>query len=59
MSREPKGNKKGVAVLFYVRKDTWDTFCTIPKTRGQTTFDLLRNMIRGRIIDAEIRGDIE
>jgi len=57
--KERKGNKKGVGVLFYVKKETWDKFCSIPNKRGQTNFDRLRNVIRGAIIDAEIRGDIE
>jgi hypothetical protein len=58
-TKETKGSKKGVGVLFYIRKDTWEEFCSIPKKRGQSTFDMLRNVIRNAIIDAEIIGDIE
>lgn len=58
-TKEVKGNKKGVGVLFYIRKETWEQFCSIPCKQGQSKFDLLRNTIRIRIIDAEIQGEIE
>jgi hypothetical protein len=57
--KENRGNKKGVAILFHLRKETWEEFQKIPRKRGQTVFDLLRNTIRNRIIDAEIQGEIE
>lgn len=59
MSKERKGNKKGVGVLFYIRKETWEEFCSIPRKRGQSKFDVLRNTIRNRIIDAEIKGELD
>ena len=59
MATQEKGKKRGVAVLFHIRKETWQEFQNIPRQKGQTIFDLLRNTIRGRIVDAEIQGEIE
>ena len=50
---------RGVAVLFHIKRETWQRFHKIPREKGYTIFDLLRNTIRNRIIDAEIHGEIE